>query len=198
MHIEEIEFENRVLISEEKYFEIASDFFRIHPHLRVINQRNQYFDSDDLKLRNLHMTLRIRSIRGQGAVLTLKTKGEKGDIELTQSLTYFQHHALVKYSYFPKGKIVETIRSMGIPLSDIKYQVDLLTRRMQIDKDGYNYCIDKNVYNGITDYNIEVEASSREEAKKIMDELGKKYQFDTSTQCKGKSTRALLSLKKEQ
>ena len=191
-----MEFESRVLISEEKYFEIASDLFRTHPHNKVIDQTNQYFDTDDLKLRGMHIALRIRTVKGKGAVLTLKVKGETGDIETTQSLTYFQHVALVKKSHFPKGMVVDKLKTLGVPLTDIKYQTELFTRRMQIDEDGYNYCVDKNVYNNIIDYNVEVEASSREEAKEIMKRLANKYDFDSSEQCKGKSTRALLSLKK--
>ena len=197
MHSVTNEFEARCLISEEKYFEIASLLFRDDPYLKVINQKNQYFDTDNLDLRENHITLRIRIIPHCSAVLTMKYKAEDGDVEISQTLSYFQHQHLLRKSHFPKGPVVTKLKSLGLPLSDIKYQCSLVTKRMQIDKEGYNYCLDQNDYNGVRDYNFEVEAESQAEAKKLLVEFAMKYNFEVE-KGPGKSTRALLSIKKTQ
>lgn len=199
MHSVEKEFESRYFLDKEKYFEIASDIFRHHPDMKMISQKNQYFDTDDLLLRENHITIRIRVIPHRAAVLTLKTRNEdgKGDIEISQTLSYFQHHALLHNSHFPKGIVALKLKSLGFALTDIKYQCTLHTKRMQIDKENYNFCIDENHYNDITDYNIEVEADTLENAEKIMKELSKRYSFKIDKKCPGKSTRALLSRKKD-
>ena len=200
MHSVEKEFESRYFLDKEKYFEIASDIFRGHQDMKIISQKNQYFDTDELDLRQHHITIRIRVIPHRAAVLTLKCKNEdgKGDLELSQNLSYFQHHALLHHSHFPKGIVALKLKQLGFALSDIKYQCSLQTKRMQIDKEGFNFCIDENHYNGIVDYNIEVEADSMDNAEKIMKELSEKYDFKIDKKCPGKSTRALLSIKKDQ
>ncbi len=200
MHSVEKEFECRYFLGKEKYFEIASNIFRNHQEMKIISQTNQYFDTDDLKLREKHIALRIRIIPHRVAVLTIKYRNEeeKGDIEVSQNLSYFQHRALVKHSHFPNGIVAQRLKELGFALSDVKYQCSLQTKRMQIDKENYNYCIDENHYNDITDYNIEVEADSIENAEKIMKELSEKFDFKIEQKCPGKSTRALLSIKKDQ
>ena len=61
----------------------------------------------------------------------------------------------------------------------------------------YYHVIDQNDYNGVRDYNFEVEAESQAEAKKLLVEFAMKYNFEVE-KGPGKSTRALLSIKKTQ
>lgn len=191
----EHEFESRSMISEEKYFEIASDFYRRNVYLKVKTQRNQYFDTDDHFLTNNRIVLRIR-INQKGAILTLKTEEKDGHCkELSQKISYFQHKALVEKSHFPKGQIKLTLMSLGIPLLSIRYVCEMKTKRTQIDEKDYNYCVDQNEYLGIKDYNIEVEARSMDESKKILNELAKKYDFEISKDYIVKSKRAILAKK---
>ena len=188
----EQEFESRSMLSEEKYFEIASDFYRRNVYLKVKTQRNQYFDTEDLYLTNHNIVLRIR-ISQKGAVLTLKTEESDGHCkEVSQKISYFQHKALVEKSHFPKGTIKLHLMSLGIPLLSIKYICEMKTKRTQIDEKNYNYCVDENEYRNIKDYNIEVEASSMEESRRILEELAKKYDFEISKEYIVKSRRAIM------
>ena len=188
----EQEFESRSMLSEDKYFEIASDFYRRNVYLKVKTQRNQYFDTEDLYLTNHNIVLRIR-ISQKGAVLTLKTEESDGHCkEISQKISYFQHKALVEKSHFPKGAIKLHLMSLGIPLLSIKYICEMKTKRTQIDEKNYNYCVDENEYRNIKDYNIEVEASSMEESRRILKELAKKYDFEISKEYIVKSRRAIM------
>ena len=188
----EKEYEARSMISEEKYFEIASDFYRRNPHLKVIVQKNQYFDTEDLYLTNHNIVLRIR-VNSRGAILTLKIgNGEHEAKEISQKISYFQHKALIEKSHFPKGQVKLSIMGMGIPTQSVKYICDVKTKRTQIDGEGYNYCVDENEYRGIKDYNIEVESHSVEDALKRLKELAKQYNFEITKDYVVKSKRAIL------
>ena len=188
----EHEYESRSMISEEKYFEIASSFYREDSYLKTITQRNQYFDSEDFFLTNNNIVLRIR-ITNKGAVLTLKISEAYGHSkEISQKISYFQHKALIEKSHFPKGQIKLLLMAKGIPLLSLKYICEMKTKRIQVNMKNYNYCIDKNEYQGIADYNIEVEARSMDEANKIMKDLSIKYNFEISKEYIVKSKRAIL------
>ena len=188
----EHEYESRSMISEEKYFEIASSFYREDSYLKTITQRNQYFDSEDFFLTNNNIVLRIR-ITNKGAVLTLKISEADGHSkEISQKISYFQHKALIEKSHFPKGQIKLLLMAKGIPLLSLKYICEMKTKRIQVNMKNYNYCIDKNECQGIADYNIEVEARSMDEANKIMKDLSIKYNFEISKEYIVKSKRAIL------
>ena len=187
----EHEYEARSMLSEEKYFEIASAFFHKDQYLKTISQKNQYFDTDDYKLNEKEIVLRIR-INNKGALLTLKIGQDDGHSkEISQKISYFQHKALVDKSHFPKGQIKLTLMSLGFPLLNIKFVCEMKTKRLEIIKDGNIYCVDQNEYRGIKDYNIEVEAKSMEEAHQLLNDLAIKYNFEITKDYKTKAKRAM-------
>ena len=192
MNTIEHEFESRSMLPEEKYFEIASDFYRHDSYITTITQRNQYFDSEDFYLTNNEMVLRIR-INSKGAILTLKVGEADGSSkEYSQKISYFQHKALMEKSHFPKGQVKLMLMSKGISLLSLKFVCEMKTKRIQIDEKDYNYCVDQNEYRGIKDYNIEVEAKSMKEANRIMKELSERYNFEISKDYITKAKRAIL------
>ncbi len=194
----ENEFEVRSMLNEDKFFEISSRVMHLEKNVKVTTQLNQYFDTDDFILNDHGIVLRIRTIHGKGAFLTLKKKkkSEEESKEYTQSLNYNQHYSLVKHNVFPKGTAVtqlnKELQKLGIPLSDVHYQTSLRTKRIQADIDDItNYCVDRNEYEDIIDYDIEVESTSKEEAMKLLVELSKKYDFEISENYVVKSKRAI-------
>ena len=192
MNTIEHEFESRSMLHEEKYFEIASDFYRRDTYINTITQRNQYFDNDDLFLTKNEMVLRIR-INNKGAILTLKVGEADGSSkEYSQKISYFQHRAIIEKSHFPKGQVKLMLMEKGVSLLSLKFICEMKTKRIQIDEKDYNYCVDQNEYKGIKDYNIEVEAKSMKEADKIMKDLANKYQFEISKDYITKAKRAIL------
>ncbi len=194
----EKEFEVRSMLNEDEFYEISSRIMHLEKDIYVITQLNQYFDTDDFKLSDAGVILRIRTVHGKGTFLTLKkkTKSEEECKEYTQTLSYNQHYNMVKHNVFPKGNAITALnrelQKLMIPLSDIHYQTSLKTKRIQANLDEVtNYCVDRNEYDNVVDYDIEVESTSKEEAKKLLEELAKKYNFEISKEYVVKSKRAI-------
>ena len=192
-----IECEDRVMISEDNYYAILTPLLRRSNEQSFILQTNYYIDTEDLFLKQHHMVLRIRVIRPMNVELTLKVKGKGGDQEHNQPLTYQDYQLLINSFIFPEGEIKELVKTILInnDLSSLKILTSLDTRRYEERIDDYLLVLDKNTYNGIEDYNIEIEASSVERAKQVMQEYCKTYGIEYKTS-KSKSRRALESMKK--
>ena len=97
----------------------------------------------------------------------------------------------------PDGPIKEKLLKDGVDVSSLKMIADLYTRRIEINIDDYLLVLDANLYNDITDYNLEIESNvSKEHAKRtILDYCQRfniKYELDYLT----KSERAMNSTKK--
>ena len=81
-----MEYEARVMIGESEYLKIKEEYLNLGQICREFTNKNTYFDSPDLYLTHHHMVLRIREIDGLEKELTLKVKGENGDIEITHNI----------------------------------------------------------------------------------------------------------------
>lgn len=193
-----MEYEKRVMLTEEQYFSLVSYYLRQNPHHPFIDQTNYYFDTPDLFLKNNHAVLRVREISHQGSELTLKVKKEKGDEEKSHRLTFEQLSLLINENVFPKCDAIGDVIHFGRPLHDYVLLTKLKTRRLEIKENDYLVVIDKNEYNGIIDYNLEIEAESRTKAKEIILEFCKKFSLTYKEKYISKSSRALLSIKKEE
>lgn len=188
----EKEIETRSYLSEEKYLEIVSDLLFNHEKMQTINMVNQYFDTDELSLKDQHITLRVRQTY-HNSTLTLKCSSSKEEaIEISQHLSNHQHIALVKHNHFPTGPVKLKLRSLGMVLSDIHYNSENKVRRFEIKKEDYILCLDKCVIRDTTTFNIEVEANTLEKANKVITDLAKKYKFEISKEYESKSKRTLI------
>ena len=190
-----MEYEKRVMLSEEQYFSLVSYYLRQNPHYPFINQTNYYFETEDLFLRQNHAVLRVRSIVNQGSELTLKIKEEKGDKEITDRLSYPQFTSLINDNIFPNTPVCEEVIRLGRSLYEYKLLTKLETTRLEIQEDDYLVVIDKNNYNGITDYNLEIEASNRKKAEEIILKFCKNFSIEYKKDYVSKSKRALASIK---
>lgn len=191
----EIEYEDRVLINKEEYEEIVSFFLSRYPNHHFLEQTNYYFDTLEYSLKNSHIVCRLRSILNKKIELTLKIKQEKGDIEITSVLTYNQEANLLSHFEVPEGDVKKALLAIGIPLDKYKMIGSLKSKRLEISEDNHLIVIDMNTYGDIVDYNIEVEAKSKEEATKqillLCQQFNLKYKKDYSS----KSSRLFNSIK---
>lgn len=151
------EFETRVMLTADEYMNIVSFYMKLYPEQHFLQNTNIYFDSDDLFLRQKHVTLRIRIINDVKCELTAKIKGANGDQEINDDLSLKEMDALLKENKFPEGNVKKYLLSLSYPLSAYKQIVTLYNRRLEIKYDDHLLVIDKNNYNNITDYNLEVE-----------------------------------------
>lgn len=194
-----IEFERRIMLTSEEYLNIVSFYLKLYPNHAFLQNVNYYFDSDDLFLKNNHMTLRVRTINDVKSELTLKIKGNNGDQEINDDLSIKQFDLLMNENIFPDGEVKKALLSLSYPLSLFKNIATLYNRRLEIEFEDHLLVIDKNIYHDIVDYNLEIETK---EDIKLADTLLKAYikQFNLSQanqKYKGKATRAILAATKK-
>ena len=183
-----MEYEARVMIDEKTYHLFKEAKIKENPSYRCIKNENIYFDNDDLYLTHHHMVLRIRTIDDKNHELTLKIKGENGDIEITSPL------GEKEYQSRDISSIKEELDKHNIDISLLHEVSTLVTERIEISHDKYLLVIDKNFYNNKVDYNIEAESSSRKEAEKYLLEETKPFNIEYKKDYVSKSRRAILKL----
>jgi uncharacterized protein YjbK len=152
---------------------------------------NEYFDTDSLDILNKSFMLRVR-ISDDRYDLTLKIKGDNGDLEYHQQLEKEQYESFKKDNIFPSGEIEEILNQNDINVQSIKYQNSLYCIRYEFFIDDYIIVIDKNKYDNNTDFNIEVESNSLIKSKEKILELSRIFSFTLKDEYLTKYRRALL------
>ena len=191
-----LECEARVMVDEKTYESIKSFYLTNNKNYHSFTNKNIYIDTKDLFLLNHHMVLRIREIDDKEKELTLKVKGENGDNEYTYPLNDEKEYlALLNNLIIPYPVITNFLKEKNIDLSSLNIVTTLITERIEIPFSDYLFVIDKNFYGGVIDYNLEVEAKSKELAKNYLNELGKPFGVIYKKGYVSKSRRAILNLK---
>lgn len=140
-----LECEERVMITFEQYQKVISHYVAIDPNFKILDIENTYFDDAELSLKNSHKVLRMRRTNGH-IELTLKIKGEEGDLEINETMENHPEIDKALNHQFDKYHPITKLR----------------TNRVEAKEKDYLVVIDQNMYNGIIDYNVEVEASNKE------------------------------------
>ena len=138
-----IECEERVMLTFEQYTKLLADYVIKDPTFTFLEIENTYLDDNNLSLINNHKMLRIRKYRNV-TELTLKIKNKDGDIEITESLD--KHPEI--------DKALDNKFGQYFPITTLK------TNRVEIKIDNYLVVIDQNIYNGVIDYDLEIEVRS--------------------------------------
>lgn len=193
------EFEARVMLTEHEYLDIVSYYMKLYPNHHFLKNNNYYLDTSDLSLRQKHITLRIRTINNVKAELTMKIKGNNGDEEINDDITLKEMDTIIKEKVFPDGNVKNFLLSFFTPLSSYENIVVLYNRRLEIEFEDYLLVIDKNEYNNITDYNLEIESKvDINSANKILNDYIRKFNLSLGNQkYYGKATRAIDSITKK-
>lgn len=181
-----IEAEDRCMISESDYVRIFNDY-KDYSNAKSLVLTNYYFDDDNLSIRNSHKMLRIRSTDNDNFELTLKIKGENGDLEINEPLSKNQVDKVLNTLIFPEGEITSHLREF----TNIRFITSLVTERLEIPIEDYLLVIDKNKYGDVIDYNIEIEAKNIKKARELMLAYCNKYNLNYSPNYESKSRRAI-------
>lgn len=189
------EYETRIMLTESEYFEIASHFMRLHPNKQFLKNTNIYFDTEDLYLRKNHITFRIRIINDVKSEITIKIKGANGDDEINDSLTGKDVELFLKERSLPDGGVKNLLLSLPYTFDAYKEITTLYNVRLEIEEDDHLLVIDKNIYNDITDYNLEIETTDNiASARKWLDHYIKQFNLANRGQkYVGKAHRAIMS-----
>ena len=189
-----MEYEARVMIGESEYLKIKEEYLNTGRICREFTNKNTYFDSPDLYLTHHHMVLRIREIDDLEKELTLKVKGEDGDIEITHNIESEEEYQKILSGNINNLEIEKEISSRGGDIKSLGVITTLTTERVEVEFDDHLLVIDKNFYNNKVDFNLEVESTSRELAKEYLEKVISKYGIAYKKDYISKSRRAILKL----
>lgn len=176
-----IEYEDRVMIKESDYKKVIEDIKKDSKHYVSLHIENIYLDTHDFELQKNHLMLRLRNINNDEQELTLKIRNGQGShIELNETLK--SHPEIDKH--------------LDKRFEEYQEITKLVTDRIEVQHEDYLFVLDKNYYNGIIDYNIEIEAKTFEKAHETLLKYCKKYNLEYKSDYPSKNKRALATLKK--
>lgn len=189
-----IEIEAKVLINEDDYNRVLK--FYKKEELQKVTQLNYYIDTDDLLLKQFGIGLRIR--QKDFFVLNMKAPLQEGLLEKKESISEKEFDNFKNNGVFPNGSIKNLLLMFGIDITKLKIQTTLKTERIVIENfsDNEVFAIDKNYYNGLIDYELELEGTSLERAKNSLKEKCEELNIDFVENAKSKQVRAMETIKK--
>ena len=187
------EFESRIMLTEEEYFNVVSYFMKLQPNKQFLQIVNTYYDTDNLFLRKQHITLRTRVTNDSKYELTLKVQDSNGDDEINDGLTKNEFDLLLNRGVFPQGNVKNYLLSLPYSLDNYKQLTSLYNRRLEIEENHHLIVIDKNTYSGIIDYNLEIESKdSIQSAVRVLNQYIKLFNLSQVNQkYAGKASRAI-------
>lgn len=189
-----IEIEVKVLLLKDEYDTIIREL-RLDKY-RKVTQTNHYIDTKDSFLKRNGIALRVRE-KDEEFELTLKTPLSEGLLEKHDRISWRDFDLLNDENVFPEGGIKKFLQILGVKIEDLSILTSLTTHRIEVDYKGGTVCVDKNHYSGITDYELEVEATSIEGAKELALKILKDCNIANSTfNTVSKQARALNALRK--
>ena len=189
-----IEIEAKVLINEDDYNRVLK--FYKKEELQKVTQLNYYIDTDDLLLKQFGIGLRIR--QKDFFVLNMKAPLQEGLLEKKESISEKEFENFKNNGVFPNGSIKNLLLMFGVDITKLKIQTTLKTERIVIENfsDDEVFAIDKNYYNGLIDYELELEGTSLERAKNSLKEKCEELNIDFVENAKSKQVRAMETIKK--
>lgn len=189
-----IEIEAKVLINEDDYNRVLK--FYKKEELQKVTQLNYYIDTDDLLLKQFGIGLRVR--QKDFFVLNMKAPLQEGLLEKKESISEKEFDNFKNNGVFPNGSIKNLLLMFGVDITKLKIQTTLKTERIVIENfsDDEVFAIDKNYYNGLIDYELELEGTSLERAKNSLKEKCEELNIDFVENAKSKQVRAMETIKK--
>lgn len=165
----EIEFKNMLTKQE---------FHHLLEHLPFpkdgIKQVNYYFETKDFSLKEHWSALRIRE-KANHFSLTLKEPLQEGLLETHDKITKEEKDAWINGNIIPKTNTTKRLNQLGIKPEELVFYGKLTTIRHEFTDNDFIYVLDQSIYNGITDYEIEIEAPDYESGEKVFLQVLNKY-----------------------
>lgn len=160
---QEVEIEYKTLLTKEEYKHLEKELPFPNDALR---QTNHYFDTYNFTLRNSHCALRIREKNGT-YTLTFKQPHKEGILETKNKVTKEQFLSWQndKPTVDNIEDVVQALREFEIDVDSLRYYGSLTTDRKKFTKDDITYVIDISRYNQQIDYELEIEATTKQRAE---------------------------------
>lgn len=155
---QEIEIEFKNLLTHGEYNKLLT-------HLpfptKAITQTNYYFETKERTLQDLGSALRIREKNGHYQ-LTLKQPHKLGLLETHDPLTEAEAEACIHGEMIEKKATAKQLKQLGIDIYSLQCFGTLTTERRELQMEDILLVLDYSIYNGKTDYEFELEATSQE------------------------------------
>ncbi len=175
-----IENEFKILLTMEQYEKLLS----LYKWDRTVVQTNHYYDTDDLRLAEMHITCRVREING-AYFLQMKFPAAKeySRVELERTLNSLPETLAAEELFRPDGCVA---------LPEVKRLGALTTTRSVKRFDGVEIDLDKSEYFGKTDCELEIEFTDETAARSLLAEITEKLGIQPNSEvCMGKIRRFL-------
>lgn len=168
---QEIEIEFKSMLTE-------NEFNLLHRQLpfpkQPVVQTNYYFETEQFALKNHQSALRIRE-KNDCFTLTLKEPHPEGILETHDSMSRDDVNLWLQGSPVPQTNVTKQLQILGILEDSLRYYGALTTERLFYRENEIDYMLDKSFYHGIVDYELEIEARSKEAGLGALHNLLKKY-----------------------
>ncbi|MGV2621830.1 UNVERIFIED_CONTAM: CYTH domain-containing protein [Halobacillus marinus] len=165
---QEIEIEFKNLLTEAEYNRIYQ--FLPFESVELMEQTNYYFETGDGQLRGKGAALRIRKKNGSWT-MTLKEPHKDGLLETHAPLTEEQANLWIQNKGPKKADISRQLEGLGIDQDRLHYLGSLTTRRKELPYNGALVVLDHSLYYDKEDYELEVEAPSKEAGLQVIKQI---------------------------
>ncbi|SDX44917.1 MULTISPECIES: CYTH domain-containing protein [Salimicrobium] len=169
---QEIEIEFKNLLTEEEYKRMLEEL-PFDPD-EFFGQTNYYFETGKLLLKQHGAALRIRQ-KGSGWTMTLKEPHPEGLLETHDEIDEYEANLWIRNEGHAQPNITKRLNNLGIDISDLYYLGSLSTRRREISYQKTTVTLDYSRYFQTHDYELEIEADSREQGVRVFQELLSKF-----------------------
>ncbi|WP_044600422.1 CYTH domain-containing protein [Candidatus Stoquefichus massiliensis] len=183
--MEQIEIEYKILITEDIFYQILSDYHEQIKHDYI--QINDYFTHPLLQQKKY--MLRIRTKNNQYE-MTLKRPLHNHRLETNIILTPQQKEDFYNMRSL-HNEITDILRQENIPIQELQQQFSLTTHRYDIPLLEGMLSLDMNTYLNQVDYELEFEVFNEQEGYQKFLDIIKPYQLHYTTNCDSKIKRVL-------
>jgi|SRR5699024_2263569 len=156
---QEIEIEFKTMLTKEE-FELLRN--RLPFPEQPIVQINHYFETELFALKDYRSALRIRE-KNNHFTLTLKEPHHEGILETHDSLSEFDANQWLKGHPTTPNHVMSRLDALSINVTDLRYYGSLQTKRFTYQDGKIDYMLDESQYHDMIDYELEIEAPSKDE-----------------------------------
>lgn len=170
------------MLTEAQYEKLRSS-----REFSTVEQVNYYYDTGDLEMSARHVTVRVRELEGKFYLqMKLPTEKALSRVELSRELEALPETL--------SGELLNSLAEGEYP--DVKKLGSLKTTRSVWEFDGGEIDLDKSEYFGKTDYEVEIEFTNEQNARKVLGEITELLEIRPSAEvCAGKIRRFLEAYK---
>lgn len=175
-----IENEFKIMLTKAQYEKL-----RRSREFSAVEQVNYYYDTKDLEMSARHVTVRVRELEGKFYLqMKLPTDKALSRVELEAELDALPETL--------SGELLNSLAKGEYP--ELKKLGSLKTTRSVWKFDGGEVDLDKSEYFGKTDYEVEIEFTNEQNARRVLNEITEFLDIKPNSEvCAGKIRRFLLA-----